>query len=110
MFAGLLSRRFLGPSCYFFANCSAVLLWDSSAWNVSSPTGPGRRLRGRQDGLWPAKRYDHRGHPRRQNPLPRLEVVGDALRAQASLLDGPIGELYGHVAVGHAVEPERLHL
>src|SRR5439155_16128504 len=50
------------------------------------------------------------GHPRRQNPLSRLEVVGDALRAQASLLDGPIGEPYGHVAVGHAVEPERLHL
>ena len=41
---------------------------------------------------------------------PFLEVVGDALGAEARLLDGAIGEPHGEVVVRHAVEIERLHL
>src|SRR5205085_3120476 len=69
------------------------------------PGGPGRLGE-----LWPAERNDHVGHARRHNLLSRLEAVRDALRAQASLLQGPILELHSDVVVGHAVEPERLHL
>ncbi len=56
--------------------------------------------KGRDDGLGPAERDKHVGRPGGQDSLPRLEAVGDALRAQASLLDGPIGELHGDVVVG----------
>jgi hypothetical protein len=60
--------------------------------------------------LRPAKRDDHVAHPGRQDPLPGPETIGNALRAQASLLDGSIAKLNGHVVIGHAVESEGLHL
>jgi hypothetical protein len=66
-------------------------------------------LHGQVDGLRSSERDDHVGRPRDQDPLSGSEAIGDALRAQTSLLDGPISELHCDVVIGHAVEPERLH-